>query len=301
VHGEQDEDSRRAVLDTFSNGELDVVCNVAVLTEGYDEPRTSCIIMARPTRSAGLYQQCVGRGTRLSFGKKNCLILDVADVARNHSLSAAVTLGEALGLKSRFGNITSVEASLNEHNAGGIVQVDVGGGREFDPFHAFGDPLSHAGLVRLRWTRGGSGLTLSLPKDWQTNEQAWLVVVRRPDRLFDVVQATRRSGSYLTRQCFINEFGLPDETSAAVFAEHHALQTYPYMTAMAGRDAEWRNRNEQATPGQIDALKKMYRGAMPSGAGGTLTKGEAALLISRKIAEGVRVTIGRAASELEVC
>jgi len=52
-----------------------------VLTEGFDDPGVSCIAMARPTRSEGLYAQCVGRGTRLHPGKKDCLILDFADLS----------------------------------------------------------------------------------------------------------------------------------------------------------------------------------------------------------------------------
>jgi len=52
-----------------------------VLTEGFDDPGVSCIAMARPTRSEGLYAQCVGRGTRLAEGKRDCLILDFVDVS----------------------------------------------------------------------------------------------------------------------------------------------------------------------------------------------------------------------------
>jgi ATP-dependent helicase IRC3 len=55
--------------------------NVAVLTEGFDDPGVSCIAMARPTRSEGLYAQCIGRGTRLAPGKKDCLILDFVDLS----------------------------------------------------------------------------------------------------------------------------------------------------------------------------------------------------------------------------
>ena len=52
-----------------------------MLTEGFDDPEVSCIAMARPTRSEGLYAQCVGRGTRRHPGKRDCLVLDFADVS----------------------------------------------------------------------------------------------------------------------------------------------------------------------------------------------------------------------------
>lgn len=81
VHGEMPLEVRAQVLADFRNGRTQVLTNVAVLTEGFDDPGVSCIAMARPTRSEGLYAQCVGRGTRLYPGKKDCLILDFVDVS----------------------------------------------------------------------------------------------------------------------------------------------------------------------------------------------------------------------------
>lgn len=80
VHGAMASDARQQALADFRAGRTQVLTNVAVLTEGFDDPGVSCIAMARPTRSAGLYAQCVGRGTRLYPGKKNCLILDFVDL-----------------------------------------------------------------------------------------------------------------------------------------------------------------------------------------------------------------------------
>lgn len=81
VFGAMPSQQRASALADFSAGTTQVLCNVAVLTEGFDDPGVSCIAMARPTRSEGLYAQCVGRGTRLSPGKKDCLILDFADLS----------------------------------------------------------------------------------------------------------------------------------------------------------------------------------------------------------------------------
>ncbi|MET0793064.1 MAG: DEAD/DEAH box helicase [Polyangiaceae bacterium] len=82
VHGALPSDERARALADFRRGVTQVLCNVAVLTEGFDDPGVSCIAMARPTRSEGMYAQCVGRGTRLHPGKKDCLILDFVDVSR---------------------------------------------------------------------------------------------------------------------------------------------------------------------------------------------------------------------------
>ncbi len=81
VHGEMAAAERAGVLAEFRSGRIQVLSNVAVLTEGFDDPGVSCIAMARPTRSEGLYAQCVGRGTRLAEGKRDCLILDFVDVS----------------------------------------------------------------------------------------------------------------------------------------------------------------------------------------------------------------------------
>jgi superfamily II DNA or RNA helicase len=81
VHGEMPSTERVRVLAEFRAGRIHVLANVAVLTEGFDDPGVSCIAMARPTRSEGLYAQCVGRGTRLAEGKRDCLILDFVDVS----------------------------------------------------------------------------------------------------------------------------------------------------------------------------------------------------------------------------
>ena len=81
VHGAMPGDRRaRRRCATFARGASQVLTNVGVLTEGFDDPGVSCVAMARPTRSEGLYAQCVGRGTRLFPGKTDCLILDFVDL-----------------------------------------------------------------------------------------------------------------------------------------------------------------------------------------------------------------------------
>ena len=66
--------------DLFGAGKppLKFLANVNVLTTGFDAVNTDCVVLLRPTNSAGLLIQMVGRGTRLSpqTGKQNCLVLD---------------------------------------------------------------------------------------------------------------------------------------------------------------------------------------------------------------------------------
>jgi superfamily II DNA or RNA helicase len=96
VSGAMDIDERRATLAAFSSGEIDVLCNCMVLTEGYDEPRTDCIVVARPTKSRALYTQMVGRGTRIHPEKADCLVIDVVGATEMHDL---VTVPSLFGIE----------------------------------------------------------------------------------------------------------------------------------------------------------------------------------------------------------
>jgi superfamily II DNA or RNA helicase len=83
---------RRALLDAYRAGEIDVLCNCGLFTEGTDLPTTACIILGRPTKSAELYQQMVGRGLRLAPGKTDCVVLDVTGVTGRHKLATIASL-----------------------------------------------------------------------------------------------------------------------------------------------------------------------------------------------------------------
>jgi DNA repair protein RadD len=75
---------RAATIDRFRDGSLKYLCNVNVLTTGFDAPNIDCIALLRPTLSAGLFYQMVGRGLRLFPGKADCLILDFAGNILRH-------------------------------------------------------------------------------------------------------------------------------------------------------------------------------------------------------------------------
>ena len=71
--------NRQQILDDFYKGELMVLTNYGVLTEGFDEPSVGCILLARPTTSPLVYNQCLGRGLRSYPGKTSCTIIDIID------------------------------------------------------------------------------------------------------------------------------------------------------------------------------------------------------------------------------
>ena len=80
VDGNTPQIERQQRINAFKRGDIQFIVNVGVLTEGFDHPPTSCIALFRPTRSLGLLTQMVGRGTRISPGKPDCLVLDFVGV-----------------------------------------------------------------------------------------------------------------------------------------------------------------------------------------------------------------------------
>lgn len=71
-------EERAEIVKRFAGGDTRILCNVGVLTTGFDAD-VRCIILARPTKSEMLYVQMIGRGLRTADGKDHCLILDHSD------------------------------------------------------------------------------------------------------------------------------------------------------------------------------------------------------------------------------
>ncbi len=90
-------EERDAILSRLARGEVEIVCNAMVLTEGWDCPSVSCLVMARPTKSLSLYRQMVGRVLRPAPGKDHALIIDHAGATFMHGFAEdeiVWTLGE---------------------------------------------------------------------------------------------------------------------------------------------------------------------------------------------------------------
>lgn len=75
---------RDKIVERFKAGTLRCLCNVNVLTTGFDASHIDCVAMLRPTLSPGLYYQMVGRGFRPHPDKRNCLVLDFGGNVLRH-------------------------------------------------------------------------------------------------------------------------------------------------------------------------------------------------------------------------
>ena len=79
----------KPTIKEFRDGEFQAICNASLLIEGYDCPEISCVVPLRPTKSFPLFAQMVGRGTRISPGKEDLLLLDFLWQHEKHRLIRA--------------------------------------------------------------------------------------------------------------------------------------------------------------------------------------------------------------------
>jgi ATP-dependent helicase IRC3 len=133
VSGNTPDDERKKLLEMFKNGEITVLTNCMILTEGYDESSIEAVIMARPTQSKGLYTQMVGRGLRIFPNKPHSLILDFG--SQTHSLCGMAELlkdsveeeeeekPEQEGKLSEF--VKTLPPSINKKLKASIVEFDL--------------------------------------------------------------------------------------------------------------------------------------------------------------------------------
>lgn len=106
VTGETPREERQEIFHRYRTGAVQVLANCMVLTEGFDAPWASCAVIARPTQSAPLYTQMVGRVLRLWPGKEDALVLDVVGASR-HRLRTLVDLAPGHELEDKDDRLLS--------------------------------------------------------------------------------------------------------------------------------------------------------------------------------------------------
>ena len=118
MHSDFSDEQVDNMFDLYEKGEIQILINIEMITEGVDLPNTECLLIARPTQSLTLYLQILGRGLRK---KKNGSKLTVIDCA---------------GVTEKFGGVkTSHHWSLNpEIKANGVKKMRIFGKREDDTY-----------------------------------------------------------------------------------------------------------------------------------------------------------------------
>jgi superfamily II DNA or RNA helicase len=79
VDGETPDAERKKILERFTKGEIQILCNCSIVTEGFNLPEMECVQIVRPTKSLSLWLQMVGRSLRIADDKTEAIILDHTD------------------------------------------------------------------------------------------------------------------------------------------------------------------------------------------------------------------------------
>jgi len=279
VSGETPKDIRRQMLADYSAGSIRVIANCMVLTEGTDLPATSCILHAKPTKSATLYEQMTGRGLRIHPGKTECVVIDLVDVARRHSLQASPVLyGLPPGLKTKGDDLRKTADELDEMLAkypaldlstlGRVSMADLR--VVCSTFDVWTVPtLTAFGAGRaLNWLKTAEDVyRLSYP--WEDGNET--LTVSRDLLGHWTLAATFRPTQGPARQRTLATDILTSDDAAGT-AETFVLQHRQSVQRLKATDAPWRKR--PASPKQIALLRKLRA---PIAAG--LTMGQASDMI----------------------
>lgn len=250
VWGEMPAEERALTLKRFASGEIEVIVNCMVLTEGFDEPSASCAIIARPTRSASLYVQMVGRVLRKYPGKTDALVLDVVGASQDHKLATLADLTSRRIKEIREGESLATAAIRERERGNPSLANYVVTTRDVDLFHRSPSMWlqTYQGVyfltTRCPYPGYGNCETFPYPGSrtvackthlwfiWPGMDGTYRVAVR---------STTRNGGVYL-------HHGLDLETAMS-WAEQYANKE---DSSLSTRAASWRKKSALATVPQKD-------------------------------------------------
>jgi hypothetical protein len=272
-------DERARVIGSFREGRLQAVTNCNLLVEGFDDPTSSCIVMARPTCSGLLYTQIVGRGVRLAPGKQDCLVIDIVDNSRRYA-HQLVTLPTLFGLPPEF-NLKGKPAHKVMHDYEKAATTFSESGI---PEEVAGQLLSPEDIKRvmvevdlLKLASVPPAVAEASPFVWQRMPDGHYVARVSPDSAlwvrenavgrWDVHLAIGDQPSRKYGECFT----LPD---AMRLATRVIYDDFSSAVPLLSKSARWRT--EAATDKQLALLRRMEVSIWPG-----ITRGQASLLIDR--------------------
>ncbi|MFN3652583.1 MAG: DEAD/DEAH box helicase [Armatimonadota bacterium] len=277
VDGTMSSDQRRAVIQRFKAGRIQVLTNVEVLTEGFDHPPVSCVVMLRPTQSWALYCQCVGRGTRIHPSKQDLLVLDVVDACQQHSLATVPAIldlppqldlqGQSLRAAARkIEELGEKAAVLQSYQPELFSDIDTMLER-VDLFAAVEPPQEVTDAnCRLAWLKlGDSSYVIGCGR----GREARLT----RDLLGEWTLEMSDAGGVVSRGRLDPE---TDPQDALARSDGAVLKRWSDAIAVAGRGMKWRQ--EPPSEKQVRCLRRMGYAAEVIA---TMTKGQASGLITQ--------------------
>lgn len=180
------EKERAAAIEASQRGEIQVLCNAMLFTEGTDLPWINCVVLGRPTQSGVLYVQMVGRGLRPYPGQRDCLVLDVVGVGGKHKLASLVDLTGTPPAEGVPDDLLQYIDDLEEGISLGEPE-GTAGGRDSDPGvdgPLVSEEFSLFGESPITWLRTKRGV-------WFVDAGDWLVFLTPGSRV----------GSYTVAKC----------------------------------------------------------------------------------------------------
>jgi hypothetical protein len=242
ILGSTPKDERIKIYDAFRTGVLQWLTTAMVLTEGWNAPHCDALVIARKTKSRGLYQQMLGRGLRTFAGKQDCIVLDVCGVTELHGLASLTDLSldgrvkpkdgqSLLEAMDEFDELAGVEWDNNEPFYSPAPPVHKVVGTEIDMFGS-----SHS--VWLRTYRG----TWFIPAGDQV-----FFLWPNGDGNFNLGRTAKIRPE---PAILLHEDALPIELGMALLEQ----QAEAYAPGTADRNAPWRQTGP-ARPGQRNEME----------------------------------------------
>ncbi|MFH0243612.1 DEAD/DEAH box helicase [Streptomyces sp. HK10] len=223
VWGDMSRDERRATLARYEAGDIQVLTNCMVLTEGFDAPHTSCVVIARPTKSPGLYVQMAGRALRPAPGKRDALLLDVMGASTRHKLASMVDLTAREIGQAEEGKTLREIAEEAEKAEAAEKQRAMAARVEAEEINLFGSSA-------IRWLRASDGTWFISP-----TSTVFLFLTRDPGtRLYRMRRWTEFDGVHPPKEDIARP--LPE---ALTWLEQQARALAP--GAFVARQARWRS------------------------------------------------------------
>jgi superfamily II DNA or RNA helicase len=239
IWGDQDKQERAETIAAYSRGDILVLCNANALTEGFDAPRTSCVIL--PPGSRGRVIQRAGRGLRYWLDgpvpreEQDCVLLFMGDGEAN--LNSVADLSDHSDLKAADGqSLTAMEDEYNLNDFGPDAVNAYAGPLEVVQF----DPLVAASSKAWGKTLGGALFLPAGPDNYVAVLPGYRVAL----------VGRRGSGTMLQRD-------IPDVELAMALAEDAAIEWGGDMgRLLADKARAWR----KGVPSELAKLQALRLG-----------------------------------------
>jgi ATP-dependent helicase IRC3 len=288
-----DDPQRASKLEKFRNGQITVLFNCGILTEGFDMWQVICCLLCAPTKSSVKYTQMVGRTTRLEKlpqymdynlkelspeeliqVKQFAIVIDMVDNSQRNSI---VTLPTLLGLpsdmdlkgESVIGTAWKIEQAQREY-----PHLDLSKMPDVSKMESYIESINLFDIVFKPEVEANSEMA------WHSSATGGYVILLPDQEMMKIEQ--NLLDKYIMSGTLNGKkyYGERDTLEAAFQAtDGLIIKNRPDVVKVVKREQAWHD--DEPSPKQMERLKQLYRGKqMPA----NLTKGKASRLISAAIA-----------------